>query len=107
MHMDDTALPFVSREQICKGINIAQRILTALGLEMHTGKHWTEINEETGESKEISKDSKTECVFFPAQGYFKQSAIANFSAQDEIPLVGTDHDRETAEQRRARILKED
>ena len=67
IYVDDKALPFVSRSQLCKGLPLVQALFKRLGIEMHIGTHVQETNID-GESVEKMLDSKTECVFFPLQG---------------------------------------
>ena len=55
---------------------------------------------ENGEVKEVIKDSKTECVFFPPPKYFKQLAIKNgWSSEDILTLESTEIE---SEQKRAK-----
>ena len=35
MYVDDMAIPFASRQQLCKGMPLVQQLLSNLGLEMH------------------------------------------------------------------------
>jgi len=81
IYVDDTAVVFTSREQLCKGLPLIQKAFADLGLEMHIGKEVEKVDEETGEPKVVRKASKTECVvrglgktgsvFTPAQRPFK------------------------------------
>ena len=51
--MNDSALPFVSREDTSLGTNIAFEAMARLGLKMHIGTK--------------NKGSKTEAVYFPSR----------------------------------------
>ena len=73
IYVDDTAVPFTSRNQLVKGMSIIYSILAQLGLEMHVGK---QIDGEWGASK-------TECIFFPEGAFFKQQAV-----EMELPARG-------------------
>jgi hypothetical protein len=66
IYVDDEALPFTSRAQLCKGMPLAQQLLAILGLEMHVGTH-LEILSDDGSTELVKKASKTECIFFLAQ----------------------------------------
>ncbi|KAL7549376.1 hypothetical protein ACHAWF_012644 [Thalassiosira exigua] len=86
IYVDDEGLPFVSRAQSEKGLPIAQQIMSYLGLEMHIGRRLT-VTDADGVDQEVIKASKTECVFFPAPGYFKQRAIESGASEEEILLL--------------------
>ena len=88
IYVDDKALPFTSRQQLCKGLPIAQRLMTELGLEMHIGQHLT-VTSEDNTPKAITKESKTECIFFPSPGYFNQLAIDSLYSQTTISKTMT------------------
>jgi hypothetical protein len=62
---------------------LAQQLLADLGLEMHVGTH-TEILSDDGSTELVTKASKTECIFFPSPGYFKQLAISNGTSENDI-----------------------
>ena len=64
VYVDDTAVPFTSRDQLRKGLAIIQQLFKDLGMEMHVGNTIEKANKETGESETKMKDSKTECIFF-------------------------------------------
>ena len=64
IYVDDKALPFVSRSQLCKGIPLVQALFKRLGMEMHIGHRVEETNINRDIVEKIL-DSKTECVFFP------------------------------------------
>ena len=69
IYVDDTAVPFTSRSQLCKGLSLIQKLFSDLGMEMHTGSWTKRISKETGEMERVvAKESKTECVFVAAPG---------------------------------------
>jgi hypothetical protein len=90
IYVDDEALPFTSRQQLCKGLPIAQRLMTELGLEMHIGQHLT-VTSEDNTPKAITKESKTECIFFPGTGLFKQLAIDNGLSSQQLLILSDDN----------------
>ena len=90
IYVDDEALPFKSRQQLCKGLPIAQRIMTELGLEMHVGRRLTTTSEDNT-PEVITKESKTECIFFPSPGHFKQLAIDNRLSKQQLLLLSDDN----------------
>ena len=73
IYVDDTAVVFTSRNQLCKGMSLIQKLFQYTGIEIHTGK--------------CTKESKTECVFVAAPGYFKQQAIENNVPANELSLL--------------------
>jgi hypothetical protein len=62
IYVDEKAVPFVSRQQLCKGLPLIQKLFTRLGMEMHIGS--SEEQNDNGILVKKTKDSKTECVFF-------------------------------------------
>ena len=96
---------YVSRAQLCKGLPLIQAIFTRLSVEMH-GTRTESINEETGETKEKLKVSKTECAFFAPPDYFKQRGIqAGVSASNLLSLDGSNDEPDGKKEKR--VSKED
>lgn len=97
IYVDDTAVPFTSRNQLVKGMSIIYSILAQLGLEMHVGK---QIDGEWGASK-------TECIFFPEGAFFKHQAVEmELPARDVLALSeGAEEESDAARERRSRWRK--
>ncbi|MCP4745472.1 MAG: hypothetical protein GY874_04910 [Desulfobacteraceae bacterium] len=72
LYIDDGAFIFNSRKDLIKGVNLINDMFKKFGLEMHIGRN--------------GKASKTECIFFPPPGFFKQKALETSSA---TPLLST------------------
>jgi hypothetical protein len=108
IYVDNEALPFTSRAQLCKGMPLAQQLLADLGLEMHVGTH-LEILSDDGSTELVKKASKTECIFFPSPGYFKQLAISNGAASenDILRLLDSNIEEDNNETRDERTSLED
>ena len=58
LYVDDDKFNFEDRDQLTRGLNLIYQHFTKFGLEMQVGKG--------------KKVSKTECVFFPPPGFFRQ-----------------------------------
>ena len=103
MYVDDMAIPFANRQQLCKGMPLVQQLLSDLGLEMHIGKR---IGENT------YKVSKTECVFFSPPCYFKdllksRKAIGQHVSASDTTLINADFDKLSEEEKEKRVIIED
>ena len=73
-------------------------------MEMHIGTRIECINEETGETEENVKASKTECTFFAPPGYFKQRGIeAGVSASNLLSLEESNDESDEKKEKRASI----
>ena len=92
IYVDDTAVPFTSRNQLVKGMSIIYSILAQLGLEMHVGK---QIDGEWGASK-------TECIFFPEGAFFKHQAVEmELPARDVLALSeGAEEESDAAREKK-------
>ena len=107
IYVDDKALPFVSREQMCKGLPLVQAIFKRLGMEMHVGSLTEKLNDETGMTEKIIEESKTECTFFHPPGFYKQLALANGDFSDSQMQSLDDTDNESDEKKETRTSIED
>jgi hypothetical protein len=63
LYIDDGVFFFNSRSDLIKGVNLINKVFKNFGLEMHIGQN--------------GKASKTECIFFPPPGFFKQEVLAS------------------------------
>ena len=63
IYVDDLAVTFTTRDQLCMGVPLLQSIFDDLGLKMHIGKR-VKITNEDGQKEEMTKASKTKCIFF-------------------------------------------
>jgi hypothetical protein len=57
---------------------------------MHIGQHLT-VTSEDNTPKAITKESKTECIFFPSPGHFKQLAIDNGLSSQQLLILSDDN----------------
>ncbi|KAL7539446.1 hypothetical protein ACHAWF_006408 [Thalassiosira exigua] len=104
IYVDDMALPYTSRAQLQKGAQIAQQILEDLGMEMHIGKKKS-IMDADGNEQVVVKASKTECIFFPASGYFKERAIESGASEEDISLISMGEEEEAPDSKRSARTK--
>ena len=69
LYVDDGAFPFENRLQLELGLSLIHNHFTMFGLEMHIGSG--------------NKSSKTECIFFPPPGFFRQKEIVSHEINGE------------------------
>jgi hypothetical protein len=104
IYVDDTALVSASRNEMIKALPLAQMLFSDLGMELHVGKHFDAIDEETGLPK--TKESKTQCMFIPPCGYFKRATrITNHAVNDDA-VLDFDVESKSDKQRRVRYARE-
>ncbi|KAL7546562.1 hypothetical protein ACHAWF_009889 [Thalassiosira exigua] len=73
---------------------------------MHIGRR-TIVTDADGEECVVTKASKTECVFFPAPGYFKRQAIGFDVSESDVRLLTEEGEKCSESKRTARTKLED
>ena len=72
LYLDDGVFPFEYRLQLESGLSLIHNHFVKFGLEIHMSRG--------------RKKSKTECIFFPSPGFFKQDKIVSCDINDENML---------------------
>ena len=78
LYVYDGAFTFEDREQLARCLNLIYQYFTRFGLKMHIGKG--------------NKSSKTECVFFPPQGFLRRKlnlSTKNIKRKREMLVINT------------------
>ena len=94
LYVDDGAFMFENRNQLTRGLTLIYQHFTRFGIEMHMGKG--------------RKASKTECVFFPPQGFFGQKfnlPIENSKRKMRMLVPKTKQESYKAKKRRDSLQK--
>jgi hypothetical protein len=105
IYVDDTALVFSSRNEMIKALPLAQKLFSDLGMEMHVRKRLDSIDPATGLQK--IKESKSECMFIPPCGHFKQAARITNQAVNDDAVLDFDVECESDKHRKLRYTRED